>query len=256
MSLKSYWEQIIAFVELELRRLWHDPTEVFTRAVQPILWLTVFGTTMERLRSIPTANVDYLTFISPGVVLQSSSFIALAYGIMLVWERESGILKKLVSSPVDRFIIVLGRSLAGAVRAVTQLFIVLPVALLFGAKLKIDPLSLILATLVLLIGSVGFTSLSIILAVFMKTRERFMGILQAIVMPLFFTSNALYPIEIMPAPLQAFAKVNPMTYIISSLRDTLIYGDIVSAINGLLVTLVFSSIVLLLATRYLQKIVE
>jgi ABC-2 type transport system permease protein len=256
MSLKSYWEQTVAFVELELRRLWHDPTEVFTRAVQPILWLTVFGTTMERLRSIPTANVDYLTFISPGVVLQSSSFIALAYGIMLVWERESGILKKLVSSPVDRFIIVLGRSLAGAVRAVTQLFIVLPVALLFGAKLKIDPVSLILATLVLLLGSVGFTSLSIILAVFMKTRERFMGILQAIVMPLFFTSNALYPIEIMPAPLQAFAKVNPMTYIISSLRDTLIYGDIVSAINGLLVTLVFSSIVLLLATRYLQKIVE
>ncbi|NAZ24588.1 MAG: ABC transporter permease [Thermofilum sp.] len=256
MSLKSYWEQTVAFVELELRRLWHDPTEVFTRAVQPILWLTVFGTTMERLRSIPTANVDYLTFISPGVVLQSSSFIALAYGIMLVWERESGILKKLVSSPVDRFIIVLGRSLAGAVRAVTQLFIVLPVALLFGAKLKIDPVSLILATLVLLLGSVGFTSLSIILAVFMKTRERFMGILQAIVMPLFFTSNALYPIEIMPAPLQAFAKVNPMTYIILSLRDTLIYGDIVSAINGLLVTLVFSSIVLLLATRYLQKIVE
>ena len=256
MSLKSYWEQTVAFVELELRRLWHDPTEVFTRAVQPILWLTVFGTTMERLRSIPTANVDYLTFISPGVVLQSSSFIALAYGIMLVWERESGILKKLVSSPVDRFIIVLGRSLAGAVRAVTQLFIVLPVALLFGAKLKIDPASLILATFVLLLGSVGFTSLSIILAVFMKTRERFMGILQAIVMPLFFTSNALYPIEIMPAPLQAFAKVNPMTYIILSLRDTLIYGDIVSAINGLLVSLVFSSIVLLLATKYLQKIVE
>ena len=83
-----------------------------------------------------------------------------------------------------------------------------------------------------------------------------MGILQAIVMPLFFTSNALHPIEIMPAPLQAFAKVNPMTYIISSLRDTLIYGDIVSAINGLLVTLVFSSIVLHPETKYLQKIVE
>lgn len=175
---------------------------------------------------------------------------------MLVWERESGILKKLVSSPVDRFIIVLGCFLAGAVRAVTQLFIVLPVALLFGAKLKIDPVSLTFATLALLIGSVGFTSLSIILAVFMKTRERFMGILQAIVMPLFFPSNALYPIEIMPAPLQAFAKVNLMTYIILSLQDTLIYGDIVSAINGLLVTLVFSSIVLHPETKYLQKIVE
>lgn len=256
MQVRGYLEQTIAFVELELRRLRHDPTEVFTRAVQPILWLTVFGTTMGRLRAIPTGDVDYLTFISPGVVLQSSSFIALAYGIMLVWERESGILKKLVSSPVDRIIIVIGRALAGAVRASTQLFIVLPIALLAGAHLSLNPLSLTVATLILIVGCTGFTSLSIVLAVFMKTRERFMGILQAIVMPLFFTSNALYPVDIMPAPLKAFATVNPLTYIISGLRESLIYDNIGSSLPGLYATLVFTVVTTVLATMFLKKIVE
>ncbi|UNQ73550.1 ABC transporter permease [Infirmifilum sp. NZ] len=256
MPLQQLLEQTVAFVELELRRLRHDPTEVFTRAVQPVLWLTVFGITMEKLRAIPAGSVNYITYISPGVVLQSASFIALAYGIMLVWERESGILKKLVASPVDRLIIVLGRSMAGAVRALTQLFIVLAVALLIGARLSLDPLNVFFATVVLVVGCAGLTSLSIILAVFMKTRERFMGILQAISMPLFFTSNALYPVDIMPAPIKAIAQVNPLTYIISSLRDALVFGDIMSGLTGLLVTLVFTTIMVALATAFLQKIVE
>jgi len=248
--------QMLALVELELRRIAHDPTEVFTRAVQPVLWLTVFGTTMSRLRAIPTGGVDYLTYIAPGVVLQSASFISLAYGIMLVWERESGILKKLLSSPIERYIVVLGRALAGAVRALTQLFIVVIVALLAGARLSLNPLAFTAAVCVMLLGCAGLTGLSIILAAFMKTRERFMGILQAIVMPLFFASNAIYPLELMPEAVRAFAIVNPLTYIISALRALMVFNDFQAAASGFAFTLGFFCASILAASAYLSKIIE
>jgi len=246
----------LTFVELELRRLRHDPTEVFTRAVQPVLWIGVFGTVMARVRAIPTGGVDYLTFIAPGVLMQSSPFIAIAYGIMLVWERESGILKKVLTLPLSRLTIMLGRSLAGAARALTQLFVILLVAVPLGAKLDLSPLALALALLALLVGAAGLTAFSIILATFMKTRERFMGILQAIAMPLFFASNALYPIEMMPAPLQAFSRVNPLTYVIQALRNTLVYSNPVACLQSIAEISVFSAALITLATLLLGKIVE
>jgi len=250
------WARALTFVELELRRLRHDPTEVFMRAVQPILWIGVFGTVMSRVRAIPTGSVDYLTFITPGVLMQSTSFIAMAYGIMLVWERESGILKRVLTLPVSKFTITLGRSLAGAARALTQLFIILLIALPLGAKLDVSPPHLLLAVLVVFTGSMGLTALSILMAVFMKTRERFMGILQAITMPLFFASNAIYPIELMPAPLQAFSRVNPLTYIIQALRDALIYGDYADCLANLAVTAAFSFALAAAASAVLEKIIE
>lgn len=83
---------IFTFVEMELRRLRHDPIEVIARAVQPVLWVTVFGVVMAHRVAIGVQ--DYVSFITPGVVFQSATFMALAYGIMMVFERESGILKK------------------------------------------------------------------------------------------------------------------------------------------------------------------
>lgn len=246
----------VTFIELELRRLYHDPTEIFTRAVQPLLWIGVFGTVMSKVRAIPTGNVDYLTFITPGVLMQSTSFIAMAYGIMLVWERESGILKKILTLPVGRILITLGRSFAGATRALSQLFIILLIAIPLGAKLNLSPLSILLSMLIIFIGSTGLTALSILLATFMKTRERFMGILQAIIMPLFFASNAIYPIEMMPPIIREFSLVNPLTYIIQGLRDALIYNNYFECLKDFTIVSVFSACLILLATGLLKKIIE
>lgn len=249
-------DKVLAFVELELRRLRHDPTEVFTRAVQPALWIGVFGTVMSRVRAIPTGSVDYLTFIAPGVLMQSTSFIAIAYGIMLVWERDSGILKRVLTLPVNRFLIVLGRSLSGATRALSQLFVVLLIALPLGARLNVNPLALCLAALAVYVCSTGLTALSIIMASAMKTRERFMGIIQAITMPLFFTSNALYPVEFMPQPLQYVSLFNPLTYTIQALRASLIYCDYWSTLANTGILAAFSLAMLLAATAALPRIIE
>jgi ABC-2 type transport system permease protein len=246
----------IAFIELELRRLYHDPTEVFTRAIQPALWIGVFGTVMSRFRAIPTGGVDYLSFITPGVLMQSTSFIAIAYGIMLVWERESGILKKVLTVPVSRFLIVVGRSLAGATRALSQLFVVLLIALPLGAHLLLNPVSLALAVLAVFTGSVGLTAFSILLASFMKTRERFMGVIQAVTMPLFFASNAIYPVELMPPVIREFSLVNPLTYVIQALREALLYGDYLGSLASIGVVALYSLAFLTAAALSLRRIIE
>uniref|UniRef100_UPI0012E793C1 ABC transporter permease n=1 Tax=Caldivirga sp. MU80 TaxID=1650354 RepID=UPI0012E793C1 len=113
-------DAVLAFVELEARRIKYNMTEVITRAVQPILWLVVFGPIMARVRALPTGGIPYVAFITPGVILQSITFVSIFYGLTIVWERESGILKKLLTTPAPRIAIVLGRSSASIIRAFMQ----------------------------------------------------------------------------------------------------------------------------------------
>jgi ABC-2 type transport system permease protein len=253
VEMLKIFESILALVEMELRRLKHDPIEIITRAIQPILWVTVFGIVMAR--RVALGIQDYVSFIAPGVVFQSATFMALAYGIMMVFERESGVLKKLLSSPIPRANIVIGRSLAGAVRASTQYIIVLASAALVGAKFTSNPLLLIAGYFAVIYVCTGFTAISILAASLMKTRERFMGIVGAISMPLFFASNALYPIDIMPEALKIFALFNPLTYAVDILRKLVLYSELDIYIDLLALT-IFNILSLTIAIKELNKIIE
>lgn len=247
-------ETILAMAELEIRRISHDPVEIITRAIQPIFWIAIFGSVMAKVRAFPSTG-DYITFISPGVILQSSTFIALSYGIMLVFERESGVLKRLLSSPMPRSFIVIGRSLAGGLRASTQYIIVLIAAVAVGAKLTSDPIKLILGYIILIIASMGFTALSILIASGLKTRERFMGIIGAVTMPLFFASNALYPISVMPEAIQLIAEVNPLTYTVNALRTLLVEGSYAIGYD-LAAIAIFDIFSIFAALKLLHRIIE
>jgi ABC-2 type transport system permease protein len=255
-EIENTISQIFAMVELEFRRVIHDPSEMVTRAIQPILWLVVFGGVMARAGVF--ANIiksDYITYVTPGVILQSSTFIALAYGIMLVFERESGILKRLLASPIPRLNIILGRSLAGAIRGSIQYLIIIPLAFLIGANLVPSLINLTLGYIFITYGLIGFTSISIAIASLLKTRERFMGIIGAITMPLFFASNALYPLEVMPAWVKVIAEYNPLTYIISGLRNLLIYNSL-NIIFDFFALTIFNLLAIFLAVISIHRIIE
>jgi ABC-2 type transport system permease protein len=112
MMINDSIREMFAMMELELRRLRHDQTEIYTRAIQPILWLVVYGTIMSSVRAIPTGGIPYLDYITPGVLLQSTVFVSVFYGLTIVWERETGILKKLLSAPVPRYATVIGKCIA------------------------------------------------------------------------------------------------------------------------------------------------
>lgn len=222
LAVRTLASRVVALSLVELQKLRRDKTEIFTRAVQPALWLIVFGTTFTRLRAIPTGNVPYLDFLAPGVIAQSALFVSIFYGIQIIWERDAGVLAKLMVTPTPRSALVTGKAFAAGVRAIAGALVVVVISVLLGVGLTVNPLRLLGAAVVLVIGSAFFCCLSIIIAGLVLSRDRMIGIGQTIMMPLFFASNALYPVALMPGWLQVVAHVNPLSYQVEALRGFLI----------------------------------
>ena len=220
----NFINKILVIAELEVRKLKHDPTEIFTRAAQPALWMLVFGEVFTRVRAIPTGSLSYLDFMAPGILAQSVLFVAIFYGIAIIWERDLGIVHKFLVSPTPRAALVLGKALSAGVRALSQAIIIYILSLLLSVDLSWQPLNLLGILFVIVISASLFSTFSLIIACIVKTRERFMGIGQVLTMPLFFASNAIYPIAIMPDWLKAFAHINPLTYEVDALRAFMING--------------------------------
>ncbi|CAN5690147.1 ABC transporter permease [soil metagenome] len=210
------------FALVELQKLRHDRTELFTRMVQPALWLLIFGQTFSHLHVIDTGNVSYLAFLAPGIIAQSALFISIFYGIQIVWDRDAGILAKLMVTPAPASSLIAGKAFAAGVRSVAQVIGVLIIAYLMGVHLTANPLRILGAMGVVVLGSAFFACLSMSLAGLVRNRDRLMGIGQAITMPLFFASNALYPVDIMPGWLRWLSAVNPLSYEVNALRGLLI----------------------------------
>ncbi len=210
------------FCAVELQKLRHDRSELVTRSIQPVLWLLIFGTTFSRIRAIPTGGFPYLDFLAPGIIAQSAMFVAIFYGIQIIWERDAGVLTKLLVTPTPRAALVTGKAFAAGVRAVAQAVVVSVVAVLMGVHIIPNPLRWLGVVVVVVLGSAFFACLSVIIAGIVLKRDRLMGIGQAITMPLFFGSNALYPVDVMPGWVRAIAVVNPLSYEVNALRGLLI----------------------------------
>jgi len=225
---RKYVERFIresaAIVEVELIKLVRDPTEVFSRAVQPVLWLTVFGQVLAQVRGIHTGQLSYLAFITPGILAQSILFSAIFYGIAVIWERDLGVVHKLLVSPARRSSLVFGKAVAAGFRGIVQAVVIYLIALVMHVSIRLDPLAIIAVLVSVLLGSGIFATFSLIIACIVKTRERFMGIGQLLTMPLFFASNAIYPLDLMPGWLRVIAQINPLTYLIDALRGLMITG--------------------------------
>lgn len=97
--LRGWANRVGALTLVELQKLSHDRTELLIRLIQPALWLLIFGQTFSHLRIIETGSVSYLAFLAPGIIAQSALFISIFYGIQLVWDRDAGILAKLMVTP-------------------------------------------------------------------------------------------------------------------------------------------------------------
>ncbi|MEV4285823.1 ABC transporter permease [Nonomuraea bangladeshensis] len=214
--------RVIAMGVVELQKLSHDRTELYTRAIQPALWLLIFGETFTRFNVIPTGGIAYRDYLAPGIIAQSTMFIAIFYGIQIIWERDSGVLTKLLVTPTPRAALVAGKAFAAGVKAIVQAVVVVLIAALLGVSMGWHPFRLLGVIAVVLLGSAFFSCLSMTIAGVVRTRDRMMGIGQAITMPLFFASNALYPVTAMPEWLQTISAINPLTYEVDALRGLLL----------------------------------
>jgi len=215
---RSYVEKALAIADMDMRKLRHDPTELFTRAIQPVLWLLVFGQVFSKAHVLPTGGLDYIAFLAPGILAQSVLFVAIFNGISVIWERDLGIVHKFLVTPTPRSALVLGKALAGGVRALPQALIVFALAATMGVDMSWSMSSILGIFVLVMLGAALFSTFSLVIACIVKTRERFMGIGQVLTMPLFFASNAIYPTDIMPNWLRWIAHVNPLSYLVDGLR--------------------------------------
>jgi ABC-2 type transport system permease protein len=206
----------------EMRKLRHDHLDIFTRSVQPLLWLFVFGTALRHNQTLSGGFDDYRAYLAPGVMAQAALFVAIFFGLGVIWERDVGQLQRLLATPLPRLGIVLGKAAGAAVRALAQAIVLLAVLAIAGISIQWGPVEVGGAVVLLLLGTGGFACLSMILAALVRTRERFMGIGQLVVMPLFFASSALYPLSIMPVWLRVIAHANPLSYEVHGMRHLLL----------------------------------
>jgi ABC-2 type transport system permease protein len=210
----SFIEKTFVITEFELRKLRHDFTELITRALQPALWLLIFGQVFSRSGAMHTGNIPYLDFIAPGILAQSVLFVAIFFGINVIWERDLGIVQKFLASPTPRAALVLGKGFSAGFRTLSQAAIVYCLSLLLGVKLNWSPLALLNVVIIVVLASTLFSTFSLIIAC---------G--QVLTMPLFFASNAIYPTDIMPGWLKIVSHLNPLTYVVDALRTFMLAGS-------------------------------
>ncbi len=201
----------------ELIRFRTDRLRAITSLVQPVLFLFVLGTGLSRLasRGMPP-GVDFKTFIYPGVLAMSVLFTAIFSAASIVWDREFGFLREMLVAPVRRWAIVLGKCLGGATVATFQGIIFLAMAGV--ASVPYDPILLLTLVGELLLLSFTLTAFGVMMAARIKQIQAFMALTQLFVLPLFFLSGALYPLNGLPAWLTVLTRIDPLSYIVDPMR--------------------------------------
>jgi ABC-2 type transport system permease protein len=200
----------------ELIRFINDPLRIATSLVQPLLFLFVLGSGLQRLSSAGTHGVSLRTFIFPGVLCISVMFIAMFSAASIVWDREFGFLREMMVAPVRRSSIVIGKCLGGATVASAQGVIVLALAGTVGVPYNAVLIIGVLALQLLLAFTI--TAFGVMIAIRIKQMQSFMGVMQMIVMPMFFISGALFPVAGLPGWLSVLNRLDPLAYAVDPMR--------------------------------------
>jgi ABC-2 type transport system permease protein len=230
--LTIYWRDMLRFVRFK--------TLLFTSLVQPALWLAFFGIAMsnnfERLTATLPATpgvrtIGYLTFIGAGVIAMTTLFTSLFGGTVLLFDKNWGLMRETLSSPLPRIHIIIGIGLSAMTKSLIQATVIMGFGLLLGVQFfegyTPAQLTFSLFGIMLFIGafSLGFLFLSAAIAITMESPEGMQAVITLLTMPFFFTSNALYPANSFPPLLRALSTVNPLTHLVSGIRYFAIGSD-------------------------------
>jgi len=202
----------------QLKRHFRSKPRMIGSLGQPILFLLALGFGFGPIYQRASGG-NYLEFLAPGIVAMSVLFTAMFAGIETIWDRQFGFLKETLVAPVSRFNIMLGRTLGGASVAVFQGVIVMIISLLFGFRFNIFYLPL--AIIFMIIIAVLFTAIGTAIASLLEDMHAFSLIMNFLIMPLFFLSGALFPLDGFPPAVRAITSANPLTYGVDGLRIAL-----------------------------------
>jgi ABC-2 type transport system permease protein len=233
----------------DIIRSFRQKSQLYGSIVRPIIWLFILGTGL-RGSFIAPEGFTYTQYIFPGLIVMNLLFASVSSGITIIWDREFGFLKEIMVAPMSRTSIVFGKTLSGSIIAALQGIIVLAFFPLVGLHLSI--IQIILTILGMLIIALSITSLGIMIASRMSSFEGFGTVNNFLIMPLFFLSGALYPIDRVPSWLKPLIYINPVTYAVNLLRGI----DLKLQTNYLMdigVIIIFAFIVLSITTYLFIK---
>jgi ABC-2 type transport system permease protein len=208
-AIKIVWRR-------ELIRFANDRLRIVTSLVQPFLFLFVLGSGLQRLSSSGTHGVNLKTFIYPGILCITVMFTAMFSAASIVWDREFGFLREMMVAPIRRSSIIVGKCLGGATVASFQGVIVMAVAGL--VHVPYNPVMLAGLFGMMLLLAFTITAFGVMVAVRIKQMQSFMGVMQMIVMPMFFISGALYPVSGLPSWLSVLNRIDPLAYAVDPMR--------------------------------------
>lgn len=222
-SLRSEWRAVKIVFRRELIRFVNDRMRIVTSLVQPLLFLFVLGSGLQQLSQFGTHGVDLTTFIYPGVLCITVMFTAMFSAASLVWDREFGFLREMMVAPVRRSSIIIGKCLAGA--CVASLQGVILICLAGAVHVPYDPLLLLGIFALQLLLAFTITAFGVMVAARIKQIQSFMGVMQMVVMPMFFISGALFPVSNLPGWLTVLNRIDPLTYAVDPMRR-LVFGHL------------------------------
>jgi ABC-2 type transport system permease protein len=222
-SLHSELRAIRIVFRRELIRFANDRMRIVTSLVQPLLFLFVLGSGLQQLSQFGTHGVDLKTFIYPGILCITVMFTAMFSAASIVWDREFGFLREMMVAPVRRSSIVIGKCLGGACVASLQGIIL--IALAGAVHVPYDPLLLLGIFGLQLLLAFSITAFGVMVAARIKQIQSFMGVMQMIVMPMFFISGALFPVSNLPGWLAFLNRIDPLTYAVDPMRR-LVFGHL------------------------------
>ncbi|HTN24235.1 MAG TPA: ABC transporter permease [Solirubrobacteraceae bacterium] len=222
-TLRSELRAIKIVFRRELIRFRNDRLRIVTSLVQPLLFLFVLGSGLQQLSQFGTHGVALTTFIYPGVLCITVMFTAMFSAASIVWDREFGFLREMMVAPVRRSSIVIGKCLGGA--AVASLQGLILIALAGAVHVPYDPLLLLGIFGLQLLLAFSITAFGVMVAIRIKQIQAFMGVMQMIVMPMFFISGALFPVSGLPGWLGFLNRIDPLTYAVDPMRR-LVFGHL------------------------------
>lgn len=211
-AVKTIWVR-------ELRVHLRDRANVISSVARSVLWLLVFGGGFGAAR-FSGLEVGYQEFLFPGIIAMSLLFTSIRSGISVIWDREFGFMKEILVSPASRFSIMAGKMLGGSTIAVVEGLIILLLGPLFGIKLS--AFGVLACLFFMFLISFSLVSIGLIVSSIMKTFEGFQSIMTFLIMPMFFMSGALFPIDKLPSWMTPIVSLNPLTYGVDALRQILV----------------------------------
>lgn len=235
----------------QLKKYFRNKARIIGSLGQPILFLVALGFGFGPIYQ-KAAHGNYLQFIAPGIIAMSILFTSVFSGIEIIWDRQFGFLKETLVAPISRTEIMLGRTLGGASVAVLQGIIVLFISIFIGFRPNLLDLPLALVFMVLI--AIVFTSLGTAIGSLLDDMQGFQLIMNFLVMPLFFLSGALFPLQGLPQIMKIITSLDPLTYGVDGLRGVLGSGSHFALTTDFLVLTIISGIILTIGTWLFSKI--